>query len=369
MILWLFDLLLAVTLVALAWRILAAQDLFQSVVLFIVFGLMMAIAWSRLQAFDIALAEAAIGAGLTGALLLHTLARIGEDSPRQGTRHLSQLGARPPAENVKDAPSVAIARGTRTDRPPTTGTSHRSMPAWRQPARLSLIGLFLLMMALPLVNSVQQVAYPEVGLRELVLAHMDQSGVSHPITAVLLNFRAYDTLLEMGVLLVAVLGAWSLGSLPEPARPAAPPERLLVGLVRLFAPLILLVAGYILWAGSGQPGGAFQAGAILTAAGVLLVVSGVLRPPTLRPLHQRLLLLCGLLIFLGAALGVLPAGYQFLQYPPEQSGGWILLIETALTVSIALTLLSLFVGGPRDAERPPSQERERSPAASIEERP
>ena len=38
------------------------------------------------------------------------------------------------------------------------------------------------------------------GLREAVTAQMDRSGVSHPVTAVLLNFRGYDTLLEVAVL-------------------------------------------------------------------------------------------------------------------------------------------------------------------------
>jgi hypothetical protein len=42
----------------------------QAVVLFIAFGLLVALAWVRLSAPDIALAEAAIGAGITGALLL-----------------------------------------------------------------------------------------------------------------------------------------------------------------------------------------------------------------------------------------------------------------------------------------------------------
>ena len=65
-----------VSLLWLAWMSLAATDLFKAIVLFIAFGLLMALAWARLQAPDIALTEAAIGAGLTGALLLSTLARI-----------------------------------------------------------------------------------------------------------------------------------------------------------------------------------------------------------------------------------------------------------------------------------------------------
>ncbi|MCW8142038.1 MAG: DUF4040 domain-containing protein, partial [Planctomycetota bacterium] len=64
------DLLLGLALVALAWRLLAAPDLFEGIVLFVTFGLLLSFAWVRLGAPDVALAEAAIGAGLTGALLL-----------------------------------------------------------------------------------------------------------------------------------------------------------------------------------------------------------------------------------------------------------------------------------------------------------
>ena len=72
----LFDGLLGLLLIWLAWRTLACADLFKAAVLFITFGLLMAIAWVRLDAPDVALAEAAIGAGLTGALLLAAIARL-----------------------------------------------------------------------------------------------------------------------------------------------------------------------------------------------------------------------------------------------------------------------------------------------------
>ena len=71
-----FDVLLGSALLWLAWRVLASPDLFRAIVLFIAFGLLMALAWVRLDAPDIALAEAAIGAGLTGALLLAALTRL-----------------------------------------------------------------------------------------------------------------------------------------------------------------------------------------------------------------------------------------------------------------------------------------------------
>lgn len=71
-----FDVLLAATLVWLAWRLLSTADLFTAIVLFITFGLLLVLAWVRLSAPDIALAEAAIGTGLTGALLLDARARL-----------------------------------------------------------------------------------------------------------------------------------------------------------------------------------------------------------------------------------------------------------------------------------------------------
>lgn len=73
---WIFDSLLGLSLLWLAWRALASPNLFKAIVLFISFGLLMAMAWVRLNAPDIALAEAAIGAGLTGALLLAAWARL-----------------------------------------------------------------------------------------------------------------------------------------------------------------------------------------------------------------------------------------------------------------------------------------------------
>lgn len=70
------DVFIALALSWIAGRILATAELFKAVVLFIAFGLLMALAWVRLAAPDIALAEAAIGAGLTGALLLDAIGHL-----------------------------------------------------------------------------------------------------------------------------------------------------------------------------------------------------------------------------------------------------------------------------------------------------
>jgi len=65
-----FDLLLSITLVTLALAALTSREPRRAVILFIAFGLLLALVWARLRAPDVALAEAAIGAGLAGALML-----------------------------------------------------------------------------------------------------------------------------------------------------------------------------------------------------------------------------------------------------------------------------------------------------------
>lgn len=72
----LLDIGLLLTIIWLAVRTLAEAKLFKSVVLFIALGLLTALAWVRLAAPDIALAEAAIGAGITGALLLDAVGHL-----------------------------------------------------------------------------------------------------------------------------------------------------------------------------------------------------------------------------------------------------------------------------------------------------
>ena len=74
--LWmLLDLLLAGLALGLGWAAVSSRDIKRSVVFFIAFGLLLAIVWARLGAPDLALAEAAIGAGLVGCLAAFRTAR------------------------------------------------------------------------------------------------------------------------------------------------------------------------------------------------------------------------------------------------------------------------------------------------------
>ena len=305
---WTFDGLLGLGLLWLAWRALSSPDLFEAIVFFIAFGLLMALAWVHLDAPDIALAEAAIGAGLTGALLLAALARL---------------------------------RAAETDADTREGT-RRSQ--W-------LPFVVLLPVAAGLGYVIVSLSPDAAGLSAAVAMNLGASGVSNPVTAVLLNFRAYDTLLEMVVLLLALLGVWSLGSAGQ--QRGAAPGSVLDTLSRLLVPVLILVAAYLLWVGAHAPGGAFQAGSVLGASGVLLLLTGWRLRAGLAVLPLRLVLVAGPLAFVAMAAVTLLQQGQLLAYPPAHAGMLILVLEATATLSIGVTLAALFLGG-----RPPAMKNE-----------
>lgn len=186
------------------------------------------------------------------------------------------------------------------------------------------------------------------GLAGAVERDLDQAGVENPVTAVLLNFRGYDTLLEITVLLLAVLGARALaaaGARDETELAGAPVNPVLLGFVRVIAPVMIVVAGYLLWVGGHAPGGAFQAGAVLAALGVLLKMGGVNWTQSFSESGERLLLVAGLAVFLAVGVGTMFGGRHLLELPPRNAKWLILLIESVSTLSIAAILVALFCGG------------------------
>lgn len=191
-----------------------------------------------------------------------------------------------------------------------------------------------------------------IKLEPQVMEHLGASGVEHPVTAVLLNYRSYDTLLEIAVVLLALLGilAVSGGERSTHRSIATVPQPLLQSMARLVVPLMVLVTGYLLWAGAHQPGGAFQAGAVLAAAGILLYLAGLL-PAWIAPGYRlRIGLVVGLLIFLVIAALPLFRGDALLQYPQAWAGGLILAIEAGLTFSLSLLLAGQFLWLPNEYE-------------------
>lgn len=181
------------------------------------------------------------------------------------------------------------------------------------------------------------------GLGPVVESELARSGAENPVTAVLLNFRGYDTLLEIAVLTAALVGVWTLG--PAPQIRETTPSPVLLGLNSVLLPLAVLICAYLLWVGAREPGGAFQAGSVLAAAGVLFILSGRGASIRLPEASVRWGVVIGLAAFLAVALGVMATGRNFLEYPVELAGALILFVETAATLSIAVILAGLFIGG------------------------
>lgn len=291
------DLMLGVAIVASSLRVATGASLFRDIVMFILFGLLVALSWARLGAPDLALAEAAIGAGLTGALMLMAYRSI---------------GSRVEERRVPRRPALAVVVAVLTG------------------ALVAVVGLAAL--------GIERVPG---AAGDLVLAELPATGLGNAVTGVLLAFRGLDTMLEMAVLLVALLGAWTVLGDARPGRVHRVDRRTpLVGsLLTVVAPITLLVAVHLLLAGTDAPGGAFQAGAVLTGCGVLMVLTGTLRPTAAAGLATRLLVIAGLAAFVLVGAGAAVAGHAPMTLP----GTWaVYLIETAMMLSIALTMTLLF---------------------------
>jgi len=242
------DLVLAVALPLVAAAAVARRGLVEAVMLLFSLGVLLALAWARLGASDIAMVEAALGAGVTGVLFLTALSRLGPD-----------------------------ARAPR-----------RSALGW---AGLSLLAAAAVV---PIGLAVAALPRDFAGLVAPVLRAVPETGATHPVTSVLLDFRGYDTLLEIAVLILAVLGAWAARGRDEGAPGRAPaPGPLLTAAVRVVLPLSVVLAGVLLWIGAFMPGGAFQAGTVLGTALVLGSLSGAVRLGRLPAWLVRALLALG----------------------------------------------------------------------------
>jgi multisubunit Na+/H+ antiporter MnhB subunit len=262
-------------------------------VAFLVFGVFLTAVWALLKAPDIALAEAALGTGVTGALFIEAV--------------------------------------TRERREPTR---RRATALWS--AAMALVLSVVLVAATGRLTT----ATPAAGLGPEVAARLGESGVDHPVTAVLLAFRSYDTFLEIAVLLVAVVAATALTQ----GRPAAvsgglakAENPLLASYLPRVFPVLVLIVGWILYAGAKLPGGAFQAGAVLGAALVLLRVCGRAR---ISSSAANSAATAGMIAFLlTAAIGLLSGEWLALRGPSAEV--IIVTLETVLTVAIGVALAAL----------------------------
>ncbi|MGE0039438.1 MAG: hydrogenase subunit MbhD domain-containing protein [Xanthobacteraceae bacterium] len=300
-----FDLLLAGIIPAIAVWTLAARSTFAAAVVFVVYGLMLALVWVRLNAVDVALTEAAIGGGVTGMLLLGAAARL---------RATGAHGA--PARPLKILAGIACG--------------------------LVTAGLAGGVLSLPL---------PPATLAPLVMAKLADSGLGNPVTGVLFVYRSLDTLLEKVVVLLALLGVWSLA--PDrlwggvPGLPLYPkPSPILTLLVQVMTPIGFLMGVYLCWTGADHPGGAFQGGAVLAAMWIIVMTSGLRPVPPIGQTSVRWLAAVGPIVFFAIGLAGAALAGAFLAYPAGFAKPLIVAIELTLTLSIGVTLGLLAAGPP-----------------------
>ena len=289
------------------WTV-VARDAFLAVAGFVVYGLLLSLVWVRLAGIDVALTEAAIGGGLTGALLLGAVGRL-RGTEVAAVAERSGAGTRVVAMVLSVAVSVVLA---------------------------------LCVLALP---------EPAPTLAPQVARMLPSTGVGNPITGVLLAFRALDTLLEAIVLVIALVGVWSLapdrfwGGRPG-LRYMTDPDGILAYLARLLPPIGIVVGMYLFWAGADHPGGKFQSATILAAMWMLVQMAGLADAPRIDNRWVRGGVVIGPLAFVAVGvLGAWTAG-AFLGYPDGWAKPMIVAIEIALLPTLVLILALLLNGAP-----------------------
>jgi uncharacterized MnhB-related membrane protein len=72
---WILDLMLLLFLVVCAIEVMRTKDLLSAVIIFSAYSMIMAIVWQQLNAPDIAITEAAVGAGITAMLFVAAISK------------------------------------------------------------------------------------------------------------------------------------------------------------------------------------------------------------------------------------------------------------------------------------------------------
>ena len=315
----LFGIFLLTLLVITAMAVVHTQDLFVAVMLMGIASLLIAANFFLLDAADVALTEAAVGAGISTVLFLGALALTSQRERKASSRRALSLA-------VVIAAALVVIYAT-FDKPRFGDASA------------------------PVQTHVAPWYFEQT---------REQIDIPNVVTAVLGSFRGYDTLGEVFVVLTAGIGVLFLlaarplggrsgSALPEPnvgLRHHAIPR--VVG--RLLIPFILLFGLYVQFHGEYGPGGGFQAGAIIAASVVLFaLLEGEQR--ALKVIPQRALvnmMATGALLYGSVGITGVLMGGNFLDYsvllsdPVAGQQLGILLIEAGVGITVTGVLLSVF---------------------------
>ncbi|HHX83460.1 MAG TPA: DUF4040 domain-containing protein, partial [Pseudomonadaceae bacterium] len=265
----LIDMALMGFLVVTAIALVRMRDLFALVMVSGIYSLISASFFVNLDAVDVALTEAAVGAGISTVLMLSTLAlTTQEEKPNTRSRMLPLI--------VVLVTGAALVYGT------------LDMPHFSDPEA-------------PIHNHVAP-RYIEQSPEEI--------GVPNMVTSVLGSYRGFDTLGEVVVIFAAGLGVLTLlGSFGAGVAKSDPDsmheDMILRVIAKALIPLILIYGLYIQLHGDYGPGGGFQAGVVFAVAFILYtIVFGLDKAQRVfSPRVLRLLMATGVLIY--GAVGVM----------------------------------------------------------------
>jgi multicomponent Na+:H+ antiporter subunit B len=318
----LFGVFLLTLVVITAVAIVRTRNLFVAVMLLGIFSLLIAANFLLLDAADVALTEAAVGAGISTVLFLSALALLSERERAPTPHRWLSLAVVVSATLV-----VLYATFDKPDFGDPDAPAHRHVAPWY------------------LEKTPEYVDIPNI------------------VTAVLGTFRGYDTLGEVFVVFTAGIGVLFLLSAGRgataPLRESSGRKGSAIGLRddlvprvvgRLLVPFILLFGLYVQFHGEYGPGGGFQAGALIAAAFILFaLVEGEERTLAALP-HKALMALttAGALLYGAVGLAGLIRGSEFLDYsvlaidPVKGQQMGIILIELGVGMTVTGVLLSIF---------------------------
>ncbi len=147
--------------------------------------------------------------------------------------------------------------------------------------------------------------------------------VPNMVTAVLADYRGFDTMFETvvvfiaGLALLAILKSSSSSKqIKREHEVEAEPDLIVTNTVRLIVPVIQIFAFYVLAHGHVSPGGGFQGGVLMGASFILVALSWDLDEALARFSLNRCMTVAALGIFIYAGIGLLSMalGGEFLDY-------------------------------------------------------
>lgn len=301
------------------------HDLFAVVMLLNIYGFLCACFFVVMDAVDVAITEAAVGAGISTLLLLSTLTLTGRFEKTK--RH---------------KPLLALCVVVTT-------------------ASLLIYGT----LQMPPFGSAAAPIHQHVA-PHYITQSFAETGIANIVTSVLASYRGFDTLGELVVIFTAGMGVLVLlrsdnspikgtptkGAPIKKALPAPMLHHLILRIVaKMLIPLILLFALYVQFHADFGPGGGFQAGVIFAAAIILytLVFGLKAAQQVFSQAWLEFLAALGILIYASTGLVSLLSGKNFLDYgvlsadPIQAQHLGVLLVEIGVGITVTAIISLIFM--------------------------